>query len=237
MDDDPQPTPRRSRASRVMGIVLRSRFVWIVVGLIVVSLTLDHWVTERGGPKVVVQSWGVWAPLAAFIVQTVTTMTPIGAVFLAVVNGMIFPLWLAISINIASGVIGGVGMYFVWRRGDHEFDIQRHIARLPPWFHSIAGPSLRSLTLLRLVPWAGGGLADLIAGSRRVPLWVQVLSLVPYMMGMSQSTDRDDPVSTSGSILKYDRLTGERTDIELGRGRVGGEPVFVPSANPKKQWQ
>jgi carotenoid cleavage dioxygenase len=52
------------------------------------------------------------------------------------------------------------------------------------------------------------------------------------MMGMSQSADRDDPASASGSILKYDRETGVRTDIELGRGRVGGEPVFVPSEHP-----
>jgi uncharacterized membrane protein YdjX (TVP38/TMEM64 family) len=179
MKVDPKPTySRAARTGGAANVALRSRFVWIVVGLVVVSLALDHWVDGRGGAKEVVQSWGIWAPLVAFVVQTVTTMTPVGAVFLAVVNGMIFPLWLAITINIASGVIGGICMYFVWRRGDHEFDIERHIAKLPPWFHSIAGPNLRSLTLLRLVPWAGGGLADLIAGARRVPLWVQVLSLI-----------------------------------------------------------
>ena len=54
-----------------------------------------------------------------------------------------------------------------------------------------------------------------------------------YMMGMSELGNPDDPMSTSGSILKYDRQTGVRTEIEFGRGRVGGEPVFVPSANPK----
>ena len=37
-------------------------------------------------------------------------MTIIGAVFIAVVNGMIFPLWLAITINICSAVVGGIGM-------------------------------------------------------------------------------------------------------------------------------
>ena len=53
-----------------------------------------------------------------------------------------------------------------------------------------------------------------------------------YMMGMS-GLGADDPMSTSGSILKYDRQTGARTEIEFGPGRVGGEPVFVSSANPK----
>lgn len=45
----------------------------------------------------------------------------------------------------------------------------------------------------------------------------------------------DDPAKASGAILKYDRETGVRSDIEFGRGRVGGEAVFVPAANPKSE--
>ncbi len=56
-----------------------------------------------------------------------------------------------------------------------------------------------------------------------------------YMMGMSADMDPDDALNTSGTILKYDRETGKRTDIDLGRGRIGGEPVFVPSANPTSE--
>lgn len=49
-----------------------------------------------------------------------------------------------------------------------------------------------------------------------------------YLAGMSQTKD---PNEASGAILKYDRETGVRSDIEFGRGRTGGEPVFVPAAN------
>lgn len=42
-------------------------------------------------------------------------------------------------------------------------------------------------------------------------------------------------LSASGGILKYDRATGQRTEIDLGRGRMGGEPVFVPSENPRAE--
>ena len=49
-----------------------------------------------------------------------------------------------------------------------------------------------------------------------------------YLAGMSQTKD---PSEASGAILKYDRETGVRSDIEFGRGRTGGEPVFVPAAN------
>ena len=54
-----------------------------------------------------------------------------------------------------------------------------------------------------------------------------------YMMGMFG--DFDDPATARGSILKYDRETGKRNDIEFGKGRVGGEPVFVASANPSSE--
>jgi carotenoid cleavage dioxygenase-like enzyme len=56
-----------------------------------------------------------------------------------------------------------------------------------------------------------------------------------YMMSMSEPGNPDDPMSASGAILKYDRENGGRTEIQFGQGRVGGEPVFVPSANPKSE--
>ena len=54
-------------------------------------------------------------------------------------------------------------------------------------------------------------------------------------MAMSQAGMSDDPMSVSGAILKYDREDGERSQIEFGRGRIGGEAVFVPSAHPKSE--
>ena len=53
-----------------------------------------------------------------------------------------------------------------------------------------------------------------------------------YLAGMSQSKN---PSEASGAILKYDRETGVRSDIEFGRGRTGGEPVFVPAANSSSE--
>ena len=55
-----------------------------------------------------------------------------------------------------------------------------------------------------------------------------------YMMSSSEG-GFDDPTNASGAILKYDRDTGVRSDIEFGRGRVCGEPVFVPCADPKSE--
>ena len=158
--------------------ILLSRFVWIFVALILASLSINRWVDAEGGARVVVERWGIWGPLVAFVLQTITTMTPIGAVFIAVINGMLFPLWVAIAINLASGVVGGIGMYFVWRRGDHEFDLQTRMNALPAWCRRYRHDNLLFLVLLRFFPWAGGGVADLIAGAHRIPLRTQIASLV-----------------------------------------------------------
>jgi carotenoid cleavage dioxygenase len=48
-----------------------------------------------------------------------------------------------------------------------------------------------------------------------------------YTMRMSPS---DDPTQAKGGVRKYDCETGETSDILYGKGRVGGEPVFAPSA-------
>jgi len=55
-----------------------------------------------------------------------------------------------------------------------------------------------------------------------------------YAMGMSASSG-DDPMSASGALVKYDRQTGTRTEIDLGRGHQPGEPVFVPAANARHE--
>ncbi|MCA9751424.1 MAG: VTT domain-containing protein [bacterium] len=158
--------------------ILRSKFLWTVVILVAAGLAANRWVELEGGPREAIRQWGVWGPLVAFVVQTITTMTPVGAVFLAVVNGALFGPQLGTGINLASGVVGGVMMYFVWRRGNHEFDIQQKMRRLPAWFHRHAGDNLWFLTALRLFPWAGGSLADLVAGSHQVPLRTQIASLI-----------------------------------------------------------
>ncbi len=48
-----------------------------------------------------------------------------------------------------------------------------------------------------------------------------------YMMAVPDAAAFENPSLARGTILKYDRVTGERTSLDLGAGRVPGEPVFV----------
>lgn len=158
--------------------LLVSRFAWLFVIVVALAIGIDRWVEVEGGPRAVVVKWGIWAPLGSLTIQTLTSMTPVGSMLISVLNGALFPLLTAILLNLASGTIGGILMYYLWRRGDHEFDIQSSMEVLPEWFKKHAGDNLLFLTLLRMFPWAGGSLADMIAGAHRVPLRTQILSLV-----------------------------------------------------------
>ena len=52
-----------------------------------------------------------------------------------------------------------------------------------------------------------------------------------YMMANATEQAFDEPMSAAGAILKYDRVAGTRSQIDVGMGRLPGETVFVPSAN------
>ena len=55
-----------------------------------------------------------------------------------------------------------------------------------------------------------------------------------YVMGMPD-TAGGDPAAVSGSIVKYDRQTGARSQIDLGPGCMPGEPVFAPADGGKSE--
>ena len=52
-----------------------------------------------------------------------------------------------------------------------------------------------------------------------------------YMMANATESAFEDPTSACGAILKYDREAGTRSAIDVGKGRLPGETVFVPAAN------
>jgi carotenoid cleavage dioxygenase len=56
-----------------------------------------------------------------------------------------------------------------------------------------------------------------------------------YVMGVPENPSYDDPMSSSGTIFKYDRISGTRTQIDLGRGQVPGEAVFVAAADARSE--
>lgn len=52
-----------------------------------------------------------------------------------------------------------------------------------------------------------------------------------YMMANAAASAFEEPLTADGAILKYDLDTGERTSVNVGKGRLPGESSFVPKAN------
>ncbi len=50
-----------------------------------------------------------------------------------------------------------------------------------------------------------------------------------YLMAMPTERGSEDHRDSEGALLKYDRQEGTQISIELGKGRIPGEPVFVPA--------
>jgi len=108
------------------------------------------------------------------------------------------------------------------------------VARLPYiWRHGpmdFPQPALHRWT----IDTAAGTVAeeqvdDLAAEFPRVPdARVGLKHRFGYMMGNVDASTFEDPMSTNGSLLKYDRESGVRTSIAVGAGRLPGEAVFVP---------
>lgn len=49
------------------------------------------------------------------------------------------------------------------------------------------------------------------------------------MMAIPEEASHDEAHGQSGATLKYDRETGTRAELSLGRGHLPGEAVFVPA--------
>ena len=56
-----------------------------------------------------------------------------------------------------------------------------------------------------------------------------------YALGIPDTDAFENPSLGSGTVLKYDRITGERTSANIGKGRMPGESVFVPAADGTKE--
>ena len=162
-------------ALRMLATVLQTSFFWQLATVVSLGVATQRWAAAQS-PELLLDRWGALAPLAAVVLQALAAATPLGTSLIPMVNGALFPLPLAVACNLVGGVLGSTAMYAVWRRGDRELRIARGLERLPAWARRFARGDLRSLVALRVLPWAGGNLANLFAGAYGVSLRTHVLA-------------------------------------------------------------
>lgn len=168
----------RAHAGASARPVWRSGSAWQLLAIIALGLCVRAWMGAQDDPAATVAGWGILAPLLIVSLQAAMAATPFGTSVLPVLNGALFPLPLALLLNIAGGAVGSTIMYFVWRRGEADFELSRRIDGLPPGMRRLVRPELGSLILMRVLPWAGGNLAALVAGSARVHIRTHLLATI-----------------------------------------------------------
>jgi uncharacterized membrane protein YdjX (TVP38/TMEM64 family) len=173
-----QPMERRRTLSRKAAMLASAPLFWQVLALVVLSIGGRLWLGAHSNPGNTIRAAGMLAPLFVVVLQGATVMTPMGTSMIPTLNGMLFPLLLAVLLNLIGGLAGGIAMYYVWRRGDRDLHIQQRLQALPPWARRFARNDLLSLIIMRMLPWAGGNLSTFVAGAYRVPLRVHVASVI-----------------------------------------------------------
>ena len=174
--DAKNQTPAWAPSLRKLAAVPQTSFFWQLTTVVSLWLAARPYVPALGNPELLLERWGVFAPLAAVVLQALTVWTPLGTSLIPMINGALFPPALAVACSLVGGVLGSTMMYAVWQRGDRELQIARGLDRLPAWGRRFARGDLCSLLALRLLPWAGGNLANLFAGAYGIPLRTHLLA-------------------------------------------------------------
>lgn len=173
-----QQERQRRTILQTLARVVRTPLTWQLLALVLLGLATRHWLGSQNDAARTIRSMGALAPLITVALQCITSMTPVGSSLIPTLNGMLFPVHLAIALNMIAGLATGVGLYYFWRHGEQNLQIQKRLNSLPPWARRFARNDLLSLIIMRMLPWAGANVSTFLAGTYQVPLRVHVVSVV-----------------------------------------------------------
>ena len=169
---------RQGKTWQVLSRVARAPLAWQLAALVLIGLAIRYWLGPREEAARTIRSMGALAPLITVTLQCVTSMTPVGSSLIPTLNGMLFPVLFAIALNMTSGLITGVILYYFWRHRERDLQLQKRLNSLPRWAQRFTRNDLLSLIVMRMLPWAGANVSTFLAGTTQVPLRVQVVSVL-----------------------------------------------------------
>ena len=169
---------RQGKTWQVLARVARAPLAWQLAALVLIGLATRYWLGPREDAARTIRSMGALAPIITVTLQCVTSMTPVGSSLIPTLNGMLFPVLFAIALNMTSGLITGVFLYYFWRHRERDLQLQKRLNSLPRWAQRFTRNDLLSLIVMRMLPWAGANVSTFLAGTTQVPLRVQVVSVL-----------------------------------------------------------
>ena len=136
-------------------------------------------IKHKGAVELMLSTIGplVAYPLAILIFTLVASAPFSVTDALAIMNGAIFgPLWGSV-VNAIGLVFAALVGYALARRTSHLLELEKNIARLPPWVRHFKVGTPGFLLTLRIIPGLGGTLATQIAAAYRIPVFVHVWTM------------------------------------------------------------
>jgi uncharacterized membrane protein YdjX (TVP38/TMEM64 family) len=173
-----QPVRQGRTILQALAGVVRTPLAWQLLALVLLGLATRYWLGSQNDAAHTIRAMGALAPLITLTLQCVTSMTPVGSSLIPTLNGMLFPVLLAIGLNMAAGLATGVALYYFWRHGERDLQIQKRLDTLPRWARRFVRSDLLSLIVMRMLPWAGANVSTFLAGTYQVPLRIHVVSVV-----------------------------------------------------------
>ncbi|HMD02408.1 MAG TPA: VTT domain-containing protein [Candidatus Baltobacteraceae bacterium] len=163
-------------------------------------------------------------PLAVLIF-TIVASAPFSVTdALAVMNGVIFGPVRGSLVNAVGLFFAALAGYGLARRTSHLLELEKNIARLPPWVKRFRIGSPAFLLTLRCIPGLGGTLATQIAAAWRVPVFVHVWTMlaiaIPVCTVLAVFGDR-----VSHVVHEYYEAHRPHMHLHMPRG-------FVPEPTP-----
>jgi uncharacterized membrane protein YdjX (TVP38/TMEM64 family) len=170
----------RQRETFLQGVarVVRTPLAWQLLALVLLGLATKYWLGSKDDAARTIRSMGALAPVITVTLQCVTSMTPVGSSLIPTLNGMLFPVLVAIALNMIAGLVTGIALYYFWRHRERDLHIQKRLDSLPPWARRFARNDLLSLIIMRMLPWAGANVSTFLAGTYQVPLRIHVVSVI-----------------------------------------------------------
>jgi hypothetical protein len=81
----------------------RSALVWQLLTIVALGLAVRHWMHSQPDLPHTIRSLGILAPLLTVGLQCTTSMTPVGSSVIPTLNGMLFPVPVAIFLTCSRG--------------------------------------------------------------------------------------------------------------------------------------
>jgi len=147
----------------------RARAILMLIAFLAIAIPLGLWVDGIGGPEAFVERYGAAAPLLTVPIHAVVSVTPFPSELFVLANGTAYGWILGGALGWMGWTLASLIQYALASRTAVDFDVDRHLEKLPARLRDLPVAHPLFLILGRQVPF-GFHVVNVLAGVKRVSL-------------------------------------------------------------------